>query len=329
MADLRRNSITGHSVIIAENRGTRPREVSLEPVVRDHGPCPFCEGNEHLTPGELLATRAAGLAHDRPGWRVRVIPNKYPAITDASAEQIAGLFAHEVIIESPRHLTNTTELDQAEFTEVLDVYRERISHLGASHPHACVTIFKNNGPAAGATLSHLHSQLVVLQCPLAPREEMHLAERDAYFEPNRRLLSFRAAQCPACEMIADAETNNRVVSSSTNYVVLCPHASRLCYEMWLVPRSHAAHYSRVNRETLPELASLFRAALVKLERIVKVPAYNYIVHTAPFDTSDTVHYHWHIEILPRITTLAGFELGTGCYINPVSPERAAGELRQA
>lgn len=130
-------------------------------------------------------------------------------------------------------------------------------------------------------------------------------------------------------MIADATSNNRVVAESKQFVVLCPHASRLAYEMWLLPRAHEAHYSRASRDSLPELASLFRAALVKLQRIVKVPAYNYIVHTAPFDTPGADHYHWHIEILPRITTLAGFELGTGCYINPVSPESAAAELRQA
>jgi UDPglucose--hexose-1-phosphate uridylyltransferase len=220
-----------------------------------------------------------------------------------------------VIIESPRHLTNTVELNEVEFAEVLDVYRERIAQQGAAHPQASVTIFKNNGPAAGATLVHLHSQLVVASLPTA--DQLH------------RLQSFRAANCPACEMIADAAQQHRIVAETANYVVLCPHASRLCYEMWLLPKLHEAHYSRTSRESLPELASLFRAVLVKLERIVKVPAYNYIVHTAPFDTSGAVHYHWHIEILPRITTLAGFELGTGCYINPVSPERAAAELREA
>jgi UDPglucose--hexose-1-phosphate uridylyltransferase len=260
---------------------------------------------------------------------VRVIPNKYPAIT-SSGNSPAGLFAHEVIIESPRHLTNTTELDNRQFAEVLAVYGERMSQLGEAHPQSSAMIFKNNGPAAGATLVHLHSQLVVWQCsPLAPREDMHLAERDVYNWAQHRLLSFRSEKCPVCEMIVDAVANHRVVAESEHFVVICPHASRLAYEMWLLPRTHQAHYSRVNRESLPELASLFRQSLVKLERTVKVPAYNYIVHTAPFDTAGADHYHWHIEILPRITTLAGFEMGTGCYINPVPPERAAAELRQA
>jgi UDPglucose--hexose-1-phosphate uridylyltransferase len=316
MADLRKNPITGHWVIVAENRGTRPREVSLEPVVRDHGSCPFCEGNEHLTPGEVLAHRPETSTADGPGWQVRVIPNKYPAITvGESTSPASGLFAHEVVIESPRHLTNTTELDDAEFAEVLDVYRERILHFAEMHLQSNVMIFKNNGPAAGATLVHLHSQLVLSSLPTADQQS--------------RVQSFRTEKCPACEMIADAIANNRIVAQSAHYVVLCPHASRFCYEMWLLPREHAAHYSRINRKSLPELASLFRQSLVKLERTVKVPAYNYIVHTAPFDTASADHYHWHIEILPRITTLAGFELGTGCYINPVPPERAATELRQA
>ncbi len=316
MAELRCNPITGHWVIIAENRGTRPREISLEPVIHDQGECPFCEGHEKHTPGEVFAHRSKQTQPDAPGWQVRVIPNKFPAITNNSTRQTdSGLFAHEVIIESPRHITNSTELDETDFREVFNVYCERMLQIGMAHPQSSVMIFKNNGPAAGATLSHLHSQLVASRLPTADQKS--------------RLDNFRGQKCPACEMMTDATLGNRVVAESTNFIVLCPHASRVCYEMWLLPREHQSHYSRINRESLPELASLFRQSLVKLERILKVPAYNYIIHTAPFDTTGADHYHWHIEILPRITTLAGFELGTGCYINPVSPERAAVELRQA
>lgn len=314
MADLRCNPITGHWVIVAENRGTRPREISLEAVVREQGDCPFCEGHEHLTPGEVLARRDANSKADGPHWQVRVIPNKYPAIT-SSGDASSGLFAHEVIIESPRHLTSTAELSDGQLAEVLAVYGERMLQLGEAYPRSSAMIFKNNGPAAGATLAHLHSQLVVTSLPMTDQA--------------KRLESFRASKCPACEMIATAEAEDRIVAESAHFVVLCPHASRLAYEMWLLPHTHYSHYSRVNRESLPELASLLRRSLVKLQRIVKVPAYNYIVHTAPFDTAVADHYHWHIEILPRITTLAGFEMGTGCYINPISPNRAAAELRQA
>ncbi|MCC7086861.1 MAG: DUF4921 family protein [Pirellulales bacterium] len=329
MSDLRCNSITGCWVIVAENRGARPREILLEPVARDRGECPFCAGSERLTPGETFARRAANSEPDGVGWQVRVIPNKFPAITTAGATTaMAGVSAHEVIVESPRHLTSTIELDDAELADVLDVYRERIAQLAAANPRSSVMIFKNNGPAAGATLSHLHSQLIVLQWnSITPQEKTRFAVQAASFEPNRRLQSFLAAQCPACEMIVDAAGSKRVVAETANYVVLCPHASRFPYEMWLLPRAHQAHYSRTNRDSLPELASLLRGTLLKLERIVKVSAYNYIVHTAPFDTFGADHYHWHIEVLPRITTLAGFELGTDCYINPVPPERAAAELR--
>src|SRR5262245_56949671 len=178
MADLRRNPITGHSVIMAENRGTRPREITLEPVVRDQGACPFCEGHEHLTPGEVLARRDSDSKADGPGWQVRVIPNKFPAIT-SNGNSSTGLFTHEVVIESPRHLINTAELDDRQCAEVIAVYGERILQLGEAYPQSSAMIFKNNGPAAGATLAHLHSQLVVSSLPTT--------------DQSTRLQSFRAS----------------------------------------------------------------------------------------------------------------------------------------
>ena len=322
MAELLRNPITNHWVIVAENRGERPREVLLQPVVNEERECPFCEGAEHATPGEVLSRREPDSLADSPGWHVRVVPNKYPAVCGAER----GVLAHEVIIETPRHQTSTTELDDAQFAAVLDIYRERIAQHEAAYmrhqsPPASAMLFKNNGPAAGATLAHLHSQLVVSALPTADCSARIAAFQNAADHPGRR--------CPACEMIDEARRDATVVAETDEYIALCPAASRLSYEMWLLPRSHRSRYSRINPESLPELASLFRGALVKLERVVKVAAYNYIIHSSPFDTSHADHYHWHIEILPRITTIAGFELGTGCYINPVSAERAAAELRSA
>ncbi len=341
MPELRQNRITGHWVIIAENRGGRPRDFVVQQTVRNAGECPFCEGHEELTPGEVFAIRDNVTQPDTPGWRVRVIPNKYPATTMASeGSNLApagrpgtsnalsqsltpGTTLHEVIIESPRHVLSLAALDDAQAADILAAYRTRIAQLGISHPQSNIILFKNSGPAAGATLAHLHSQLVASTLLTADQRA-----RLAAFGAQPGYTVAHPETCSACEMVAQLP-DALVVAHSPHFIAFCPHAARFPYETWVLPLRHEAHYDRLDPETLPELASLFRGVLVKLERILQVPAYNYILHTAPFDTARADHYHWHIEILPRITTLGGFELGTGCYINPLSPEHAAEELRGA
>lgn len=327
MSELRRNPITGQWVIIAENRDQRPQEVVIQQAVQEHFDCPFCEGREQRTPGETLARRAAGSKPDGPGWRVRVVPNLYPAVDgsphpDALSRgegEFIGL--HEVIIESPGHLVSVTQLDEEQFAEVLGVYRERLEMLRREGVFRNATLFKNSGILGGATLSHLHSQLIVTNSPAGM-----LTSRETHF----RAFAQQHGLCPACRMLGEAAGDGRLLVAQTeHFAAICPHASRLPYEVWILPRQHTPHYDQIAPESLPELAGLFRRLLVKLEAILKGPAYNYIVHTVGFDTSDAEHYHWHIEILPRTTTLAGFELGTGCYINTVSPERAAQVLRTA
>ena len=332
MSEFRRNLITGQWVILAANRGARPQEMVVEHVTADHTNCPFCEGREKTTPGEVLALRPPGSAADGPGWQVRVVPNKFPALDTveptwsadsqlASVDVFPGDGLHEVIVESPAHLTSITQLNDLQFADVLGVYRQRLAALQAAKNYRQVLLFKNAGPVAGATLSHVHSQLI------ATRIRANLfADRSTQFRQHAE----SHGNCLACQMIDEAIAESvRLVAQTPHFVAFCPFASRFAYETWIMPRRHQLHFGEIESEILPELAALFRAVLVKLERIVKLPAYNYIIHIAPFDTAAPDHYHWHIEILPRIANLAGFELGTGCFINTVPPNQAAAALREA
>jgi UDPglucose--hexose-1-phosphate uridylyltransferase len=342
MQQFRQNPITGHWVILAENRGGRPQEVDIQQIVRPQSVCPFCEGHEERTPDEVFAIRDQDSKANGPGWRVRVVPNKYPALESAGGhtassqlhrgpaasstredggDVVPGLGIHEIIIESPRHLESITQLSDGQVAEVLEVYRQRLTALRQTKKYHAAVIFKNGGPAAGSTLVHLHSQLMALGIG-GPA----IGDRLARFQSHAE----RFGQCPLCQTLGQLRGNEQwVVGGTPNFVAYCPFASRFAYEMWIAPRQHAAHFDPAGPEDMSELSGLLRTVLVKLERIVKLPAYNYIVHTAPFDTLGSDHYHWHIEILPRTTSLAGFELGAGCYINTVPPERAAAALREA
>jgi UDPglucose--hexose-1-phosphate uridylyltransferase len=335
MPEFRHNLITGHWVILAENRGGRPQEVDVQQIVRPQSVCVFCEGHENRTPSEVFAIRSAGSQANGPGWRVRVVPNKFPALEFADdfpalrplpgngegVETAPGVGVHEIVIESPRHLSSITELADEDVGEIFEAYRQRLAALRETKKYRSAVVFKNGGPTAGATLIHLHSQLIAFQTggPV-------IGERLVQFESYQQ----QFGKCPLCQTISEFAGGERsVVAATENFAAFCPFASRFAYEMWIAPRRHAAHFDTTTPETLRELGALLRRVLVKLERIVKLPAYNYIVHTAPFDTSGSDHYHWHIEILPRTTSLAGFELGVGCYINTVGPERAATALRGA
>ena len=339
MSEFRRNPITGQWVIIAANRGSRPQETVVEHVPSSQRDCPFCEGHESVTPGEVLALREPGSRMDGPGWRVRVVPNKYPALDAALPERspiahvvdpssarwhavaAPGHGLHEVIIESPSHLTSVIQLTDSQFADVLEVYRLRIDVVRQLGGFRNAVLFKNAGPSAGATLTHLHSQLIAVRVG-----DSIFADRTPFFRQHAET----RGGCLGCEIERGLRAQpDLLVARSPNFVAYCPFASRFPYEAWIQPRQHRSHFGETKPAQLRELATLLRGVLVKLERIVKLPAYNYILHTAPFDTTAPDHYHWHIEILPRIANLAGFELGTGCFINTVPPDRAAEALRNA
>jgi UDPglucose--hexose-1-phosphate uridylyltransferase len=328
MSDLRKDPIVGRWVIIAKNRAKRPNELTDGLLERSSGFCPFCEGHETHTPGEIVAYREAGTPRDAPGWRVRVVPNKFPALEiegdlnkrgQGLYDLMNGVGAHEVIIESPRHLRSTAELDDASLGDVFWIYRERLLDLKRDPRLLYGMVFKNVGAAAGASLEHTHSQLIVT--PIVPISVVEEIEGSHAFYRYR-------GRCVFCDMIEqELAFEQRIVFDSPGFVAFCPFAARFPFETWIVPTTHASHYETLSRGGADELARVIRRVVQKIEAALDRPAYNYIIHTAPFDTQALDHYHWHIEIIPRVTKTAGFEWGTGFYINPVPPEEAATFMR--
>ncbi len=329
MPDLRKDPIIGRWVIVAPSRAQRPHDFDTTPKRHAGRFCPFCEGNEDKTPDEVLAYRNGNATANGKGWRVRVVPNKFPALEiegdlnkrgEGIYDMMRGVGAHEVIIESPRHLVSTSELTDTELGEVLWAYRDRLVDLKKDPRFVYGMLFKNVGFAAGASLEHTHSQLIVTPIvPINVWEEM---------TGSLEFYNYRG-RCVYCDIIQqELAGEQRIVLDTPEFLALTPYASRFPFETWILPKQHASHYEHLSKDEADELAVVLRQVISRIEAALDQPAYNYIVHTAPFDTPELGHYHWHIEIIPRLTKIAGFEWGTGFYINPVAPEEAAAFLRE-
>ena len=329
MPDLRKDPIVGRWVIVAKSRAKRPHDFDSSPRVRRHRFCPFCEGNEDKTPGEIIAYRNPGSQPNREGWRVRVVPNKFPALEiegdlnkrgEGIYDMMRGVGAHEVIIESPKHLLSTSQMEEEQLREVFWVYRDRLVDLKKDPRLVYGMIFKNVGAAAGASLEHTHSQLIVTPIvPINVWEEM---------TGSLEFYNYRG-RCVYCDMIQqELATERRIVVDTPGFVAFCPFASRFPFETWILPKIHSSHYENIQKNGIDELSGVVKQVIGKIEAALDQPAYNYIIHTGPFDTQELTHYHWHIEIMPSLTKSAGFEWGTGFYINPVTPEDAAAFLRE-
>jgi UDPglucose--hexose-1-phosphate uridylyltransferase len=333
MAEYRRDPVVDRWVIIAPDRAGRPCEfVELESVERA-GVCPFCAGNEHLTTREIDAVREPGTAPGGPGWRTRAIGNKYPFL-DAlpmlgeprpSGRNPSSLFAslpavgpHEVLVEAPFHATRASQLSLEQTTDVLRLYRSRLRALRAEGRWRYVQIFRNVGEAAGASIEHLHSQLAALDVvPEAIAAELRGAGE----------YRTRHGRCVFCDLIAaELAAEVRLCEATPEFIVACPYASRFSYETAIWPRRHEAGFDALDDEELTKLAGVLRRTLGRIERLAARTSYNVLLHTAPFDAADDA-YHWHLEILPRTAKAAGFEWGTGVFINAVAPEAAATRLR--
>ncbi|MBI3409673.1 MAG: galactose-1-phosphate uridylyltransferase [Planctomycetes bacterium] len=328
MPELRKDPIVGRWVIIATERAKRPVAPRDEPVASG-GLCPFCEGSEVHTPFEILAYRDRNTKPNEKGWRVRVVPNKFPALQiegdlhkrgDGIYDRMNGVGAHEVIIECPFHEISMANLSEDNIREVLWVYRDRLVDLKKDKRLVYGMIFKNVGALAGASLEHSHSQLIVTPIvPISVQEEMDGAQE--FYDYRGR--------CIYCDMNhQELATEKRIVLDTPSFVSFAPYASRFPFETWIVPRNHNSHFENIQKNEVDELGTVLKTILLKLETALDKPAYNYIIHTAPLDSQAVPHYHWHIEIIPRLTRVAGFEWGTGFYINPVPPEQAAAYLRQ-
>jgi UDPglucose--hexose-1-phosphate uridylyltransferase len=329
-ATLRRALAGGTWSIVAPHRFGRPAgTASSRPA--EH--CHFCEGNEHETEAEVYALRRHDTAPDTPGWLVRVVPNKYPAVQihagqAAPVERRSGLVpargCHEVIIETPDHRAGLAALTTPELAAVLGVYRARLRALSAWPDVRSVALFRNEGAAAGASQEHPHAQ--VLGLPVVPGR---LARETALA---RRHLRQRGC-CSTCEMLErESRHGARVVMESPDFLVLAAFAPRFAYETWIVPRSHGHEFAAATRRQLSAAAGVLAQVLAALRGVMGGAfPFNVVVQTAPVraGTQTERAFHWRLEILPRLTTASGFELGSGVFIVTVSPEQAARHLRGA
>jgi UDPglucose--hexose-1-phosphate uridylyltransferase len=328
MPELRKDPVVGRWVIIATERVRRPSAFTVLHYPRKGGPCAFCAGREDETPPEILAYRDESGERDGVGWRVRVVPNKFPALRiEGDLERrglgiydlMNGVGAHEVIIESPDHDRDLSALPTSAVAEVLHAYRERIADLKRDDRFRSVLVFKNHGVEAGASLEHPHSQLIATPVvPLVVADELHFA---------RSYHGYRE-RCLFCDILTqEIEGRARIVAEGTRVVAFAPFAARVPFETWIIPRRHAAAFEQGDDALLADCADILRTVLRKLDRALSDPPFNLLLHSAPFGASDNPSYHWHFEIMPKLTGMAGFELGSGFHINPVPPEDAARMLR--
>jgi UDPglucose--hexose-1-phosphate uridylyltransferase len=331
MSELRKDPVTGRWVIISTERRKRPSDFRLDPVHRPPDPaCPFCEGHEHMTPRELLAFRRNGLAANQPGWDLRVVPNQFPVLRvegsldrqgEGLFDKMNGIGAHEVIIETPRHEEVLATMSDAAIEQVLWSFRERVQDLKQDRRVRYIIIFKNHGSAAGASLDHSHSQLIAL--PIVPREV-----RD---EVNGARQHFASKErCVFCDIIRqEVSDGRRLIAENADMTALAPYAPRFPFETWILPKRHQSLFEETPRHEYASLARLLGDILRRMNKALVSPPYNLLIHSAPFAETTSDFYHWHVEIIPKLTKVAGFEWATGFYLNPTAPEEAAQVLRDA
>ena len=330
MPELRKDPITGRWVIIATDRAKRPTDFIRQPVPPASARiCPFDYGNEHKTPPEVLAFRN-GSGRDEAGWRVRVVPNKFPVLGiegsldrqgEGMYDKMNGIGAHEVIIETPDHAATLGDLSEKQIEEVLWAYKDRVLDLKKDRRFRYILLFRNHGEAAGASLEHPHSQLIAL--PVVPglvKEEIDGAKQFYDFKE----------RCIFCDIIREeTRAGSRLVTETDRFTVVEPYAARFPFETWLLPKRHESHFEDTDAPTLANLAWILRATIRKLDQVLERPAYNFVVHSAPVQEPPLAYYHWHLEFIPKLTKGAGFEWGSGFYINPTPPEESAKFLREA
>jgi UDPglucose--hexose-1-phosphate uridylyltransferase len=329
MPELRKDPIIGRWVIISTERGKRPTDFASVPPAKRSNFCPFCYGNETKTPPEVYSIREPGTHKDTPGWSIRVVPNKFPALQiegelnrqgEGIYDKMNGIGAHEVIIETPDHDKTISDLDENYIAEVLSTYRERILDLKKDQRFKYIVVFKNHGEAAGASLEHTHTQLVAM--PIIPKRVIE------EIEGARRYYDFKE-RCVFCDIVAQEINDDvRVVSSNESFLAIEPFAARFPFETWILPKTHEPAFEEIGRNEIMHLARLLKEILSKINAALNNPPYNFILHTLPLQGDNRNWYHWHLEIMPKLTKVAGFEWGSGFYINPTAPEEAARYLRE-
>lgn len=340
MPELRRDPINNRWVVIAANRGKRPNtldEKTETPGVEP--PCPFCPGNEDASTPEVFALGEPGRQPNGPGWEVRVIPNRYPIFQEQAAsnrrgfglfDYIEGFGVHELVVETPQHRACLAELPVAGIHNILLAYRDRLL-FHRENPHLrYVLIFRNYKPEAGASMKHPHSQII--GTPITPLLVKNKLD-------NYRKYYLDKERCLLCDLIwQETHSPVRIVSENEEYVLLCPFASCFPFETWLCPKTHRHDFAQLTETELVGVAKALKEMVWRIKLALDDPPYNFILNTAPimrtrpgrpeYWQTMEFDFHWYIELIPRLTKIAGFEWGSGLYVNPVDPEQAAARLRQ-
>jgi UDPglucose--hexose-1-phosphate uridylyltransferase len=326
MPELRQNRFTKEWVIIATERAKRPDQMivkrEVKPLERYAANCPFCPGNEAQAPPELARLPADG------SWQVRVVPNKFAALSregkpdrtiHRSRRSMNGVGLHEVIAETPDHSLTTALLSDAQVAEIIRMYKYRF-HAAHTDPRvAHVTLFKNHGSAGGASLEHPHSQMIATPI-ISSQVRMRMFEAMRYYD--------EFGGCIFCQVMEEEMgEQTRIVLTSDHFVAMEPYASGTPFATHIYPRRHMASFGEISVAEIADLGRVLKAVLAKLYWGLENPDFNYTVRTGPPEAEGEKHYHWYISIIPRLTKVAGFELGSGMFINVVLPETAAEFLR--
>ncbi|CAL5185535.1 unnamed protein product [Lathyrus oleraceus] len=320
---LRKDPIYNRWVIFSPARSKRPTDFKSKSPSNPNPntTCPFCIGNEHQCAPEIFRVPP----DDDPNWKIRVIQNLYPALSRnlvdpvdvSSGSVLDGFGFHDVVIETPVHSVQLCDLSKEEIGEVFVAYTRRIQQLVNRHSIKYVQVFKNHGAAAGASMTHSHSQMIAMPV-IPPTVSARLGSMKDFYD--------QTGKCSICE-IQRAEL---LIDSSTYFFSLVPYAASFPFEVWIVPRYHSAHFHELDAEKAVDLGGLLKQMLRKISLQLNDPPFNFMIHTSPLhgDESELAYTHWFIQIVPQLIGTAGFELATGCYINPVFPEDAAKVLRE-
>ncbi len=330
MPQLRKDPVLKQWVIISPERGKRPQDFKPdrgEPP-GEEGPCPFCEGNEKATPNETMAFRKTGTLADQPGWWVRVVPDRTPILTptgDAGREGI-GMFdamnsigVHEVVIETPSHRQNLLTVNLDQVREVIWAYKQRLLEIKKNPRFKHFLVVKNSGRGV-SSFSHSHSHIVAT--PIIPKRiEEEIDGAREYFHYHDR--------CIYCDIIRqEIQEPSRIVCQDNLFLVFCPFASRFPFEMLIIPKVHQPFFETLDNDHVHGFANALQMSLKRMNTLLPEVPYNFILHTSPCSDSYRDFFHWHVEIIPKLTKVAGFEWGSGFYINPTPPEDAAQMLRE-
>ncbi|MBU1727004.1 MAG: DUF4931 domain-containing protein [Candidatus Omnitrophica bacterium] len=338
MPELRKDPIIGRWVIVATERAKKPDHyLDLPQETSPESFCPFCDGNESSTPPEIYALRPKHTHANKPGWDLRVVPSIAPFLRiegdldrrgKGLYDLMNGVGAHEIVIETNKHIANMADLEESQIAEVITCYIDRMLDLEKDQRFKYVLTFKNYGRSAGGS-KYAHSRSQLIATPVNPkRVKEELVGSRIYYDYHER--------CVFCDLIRqELDSKDRLILDLDGFIAIAPFASRFPFEIWILPKKHTCDFTRLDMPSRLELANIMKKVLMKLKVGLSDPPYNYVLHTAPFRRQKLGYwksidhdYHWHIEIMPRLTRLAGFEWGTGFYICPLPPEEAARFLRE-